>query len=327
MSTVQLMNPAKNNRQTASILAASSKWTTLAVCLTTGLGVFVWGQDLATKYIPEWVPGGAIIAAIIGLAFAIGAGYLTDIGFGQILQKVLFAFLAKNHPNVIKWNGGQSDYFNKMQGRENIGFILLLVALLAIDGVSTYIIRDPVAQRAGSGQTINVEETRAQIQAEYDKRLTALQATAKEKQALIQSEKGRVAASNPALLRLKAQGNSWATGQIAARQQKATKAYEKERQSAEAAYTATAAEAQAYIQARITEAEEHNRQTEQENRQNRDITSTMYLIFSIGLKLLTILLRIMVVISFCAYSYNYTPDLTGDGVIDYRDVEAFSKKA
>jgi len=49
----------------------------------------------------------------------------------------------------------------------------------------------------------------------------------------------------------------------------------------------------------------------------------MYLIFSIGLKLLTILLRAMLVLTFCAYSYRYNPDLTGDGVINYEDLQAF----
>lgn len=327
MSTVQLMNPVKNSRDTARILAASSRLTTIAVCITTGIGVFVWGQDLATKYLPEWLPGTAVIATIVGIAFAVAAAYLTDIGFGQILQKVLFAAFAKNHPNVVKWNDGQSDYFNAMQKWENIGFIALLVALLAIDTVSTYIIRAPVAQRAGSGQTVSVEELRRQLQGDYDKRLADLRSTAKEKQDLIRAEKSRVASSNPALARLKADGNAWAAGQIAAKQQKATRAYEKERQTAEAAIASTMQEGQAYIQARVAEAEEGNRKTEEENSRNRDITSTMYLIFSIGLKLLTILLRVMVVISFCAYSYNYTPDLTGDGIIDYRDVEAYLKKA
>lgn len=324
-STIQLINPAQDSRDTAQLLATGSKYTTWAVCLTTGIGVFIWGKDIASKYLPDTLPGAHIIAPLFGLLFAIGAGWLTDVGFGKILQKVLFNAMASRHPNVVKWNNGQSDYFNKMQTGERVGLVLLLVSLLALDTVSTFIIRDPVAEQAGNNPIINIDSLRSTITTTQAAELAALRNRSSEKTKAIVETRNRVGASNPALARLKAQGNGWAATEIAKKQARATKADAIALEKNEAEVSTTIEQNREYLNARVTEAEQKNQQNQERNARSQAVTGTMYLIFSIGLKLLTILLRVMLVVTFCAYSYRFNPDLTGDNIIDYEDLNAFGK--
>ena len=323
-ASITLINPAQDSRDTAQLLATGSRFTTIAVCLTTGVGVFIWAKDLAYKYLLDF-PGASIIAPAIGLLFAIGAGWLTDVGFGKILQKVIFNFLAARHPNVVKWNTGQSDYFNSLQKGERVGLVLLLILLLTLDVVSTYIITEPVSQQAANLPTINVDSLRTNLASANTAEIAALTARSKEKKREIAEASSRVVGANPALLKLKNQGNAWAAQTIASKQAKATKSHQTELEKNEQTVSISIEQGKAYIAARIAEAEETNLRNQQRNQKAQETAGTMYLIFSIGLKVLTILLRIMLVVTFCAYSYRFSPDLTGDGIVNYDDLQAFGK--
>ncbi len=322
---IQLINPIRDSRDTAKMIANGARWLTLFCCFSTGFGVFVWGTDIAHKYLPDTFPGASIIAPAVGLLFAAGAGWLTDVGFGKILQKVIFNLLASRHPNVVKWNNGQSDYFNSMQTGERVGLVLLLVALLALDTVSTYIIADPVSQQAGNIPIINVDSLRTTITTTQAAELSTLRSRSSEKAKAIAETRNRVEDSNPTLAKLKAQGNGWAATKIAKDQSRATKADAAALEKNEQAVTTTIEQNRQYLTDRIAEAEQKNAQNQERNARNQAVFGTMYLAFSIGVKCLTILLRILLVVTFLAYSYRFNPDLTGDGIINYEDLQAFGK--
>lgn len=324
MKEIKLMDPRKNHQKTAAMLKNGSQYTTLAVALTTGVSVFIWGNDLASQYVPEWIAWKKAICFAVGAAMAIGAGWLTDIGFGTVLQRVLFAWMAKGHPNLIKWN--VSPFFQRMQRIEMIGLTALLISLLAIDVTTSYVIRDPVAERAGSKPIINVDSLRNDLANQLNSELAQLRELSKEKAQEIRNKEASVKRGNAKLLELQKDGNQWAAGQISRKVANATKADEKVRQETELGMVERRRTGDTYIQERVSEAERLNAENMMENKSRQGIAAIIYLIFTIGLKLLTILLRVMVVISFLAYSYQYSPDLNGDGVIDYKDLDKYGSE-
>jgi hypothetical protein len=319
---ISIFNPQKNTQETVQTLRRSSIVCQWIVVVTSSVGVFAWAQDLAYKYLPASgvTPFAAFLIAAI---FAFCAGYITDIGFGRVLQDVLFRTFASKHPNVRRWNG--DPYFSRFQSAETVMKWLLLAMLLTMDVASMYVITDPVTRAAGSDAVVDVEAMRTEMQSKYDAQAASLRTQATEKDAAIKAEQKRVAQSNSALAKLQASGNPWAANKMAKEQARATKSDREAKAKLENAHQATIAEGQQYISARIAEAEQRNRETSERNKANQSTAAIMYLIFTIGIKLLTIFLRVQIVVSFCAYSYSYRPDITGDGVIDYRDAEAYAK--
>lgn len=320
--SVTIFNPQKNNAETVRTLRAASMVCQAIVVVTSSIGVFAWAQSLAYKYLPD-MAATPYIAFALGVATGWMAGYITDVGFGRILQDVLFRTLASRHPNVIKYTGNK--YFSTFQAVETWMKWGLLALLLSMDVASMWVITDPVTRAAGSDASLDVERMRTEMQEKYDAQAKSLQAQAQAHEKAARLEKARIAQANVGLVRLQASGNGWAASELRKKQERATKSDATAKQSFEAAAQNTISEGQKYISARIAEAEQRNRETEERNRANQAIAATMYLIFTVGLKILTIFLRVMIVVSFIAYSYNYSPDVTGDGIIDYNDAEQWAK--
>ncbi len=319
-----MINPYSNreatNRNTARS-EAGARWA--AVIFTSG-GAFIYGKDLAMRYLPdswEWSPTCAIVAAI---AAAGVAAWLTDLMFGDLLQRVVYDLLASRHPNVIKWQG--DNYFKSLRRGESIMYAVLLVGLLCFDLYTTLVIREPIADQARAKPIINVDSLRQGLQSSYDSNISALRTDAKEKQKAIASIERKVANSNPALEKLKKDGNAWAANEIARRQRKAIATDEKARASLENAVAVAVTESPKYIASRIAEAETANAEAAAANQRNRAVMSGMYTAFTVVPKALAILLRILMVVTFLAYSSKFHPDLTGDGIIDYRDVEEYYQR-
>lgn len=326
MTAVTLLNPKETYRKTAAGLKTASWFTQIAVCFTTGAGIFMWVQGLTLKYLPGWMPLAEGIAIALGLLAGYIAARITDTGFGDILERVLFTHFAKKHPSVARYNGATGDYFTEMQQWENYMLWGLLSILLAIDIASTVLITNPISERAGNEATVSVESLRTQLQQEHQREIASLQAIQKDKEKAVRAGRDRVEQGNPALARLKAEGNTWAASELEKKKARAIKTDEAARQKTEATIAAALDKGQAYISARVAEAEAENARKRESNADNQWIAAIMYLIFSVGLKLLTIYLRVQIVVTFCAYSYAYSPDITGDGIIDYRDLQAFGEK-
>jgi len=319
---VRIFAPGENTVRTMQTIRNASYVCQIVVTITSSIGVYFWASEIALKYLPPgaWITPYAAIA--FGALAGYFAGYITDIGFGRVLQDVLFRSLAANHPNIRKWEGGT--YFTQFQRVETWMKWGLLCLLLAMDVASMYVITDPVTRAAGRDAITDIEALRAALVAKQAEQVSALHAQAREKGRTIAADERRVAQSNPALVRLRSEGNGWGSSTLEKKQSSATRSDRAAKASIEQSALQARSQGMEYTAARVAEAAAQNKETEQRNRDNRAIAATMYLLFTVGLKVLTIFLRIMIVVSFIAYSYHFRPDITNDGVIDYLDAEEFA---
>lgn len=319
-----MINPYSNRSKTnAGIKFAESLMRGVAT-VTTSVGAFIWGKATAAQYLPDTWAASPWLAVLLGIAAACVSAWLTDLMFGDLLQRVTYDTLASRHPNVVKWQG--PNYFKSLRSAQKGFFVVVLLILFAFDAYTTFIIRDPVADQARRQPTINVDSLRAKMQADHDAQIAALRADAKEKERAIAATEKRVEAGNPALSSLKAKGNAWAAQKIAASQRKATATDAKGRAAIEESIARARAEAPAYMQARIAEAEAANARATAGTDRQRAVFSNMYMAFTVIPKVLSIILRVLMVVSFLAYSERFNPDLTGDGEINYLDVEEYHRR-
>lgn len=320
-----MINPYANRDTTNRNIRRAEIGARWVATITTSLGAYVWGQDLAARYLPEeWGIWTAALSAIAGLLAGAIMGFLTDFMFGNLLQRVTSDILMSWHPNVVKFNGDK--YFKKLRRAEKAFFCILLLLLLSVDIYTTLIIRDPIADRARQNQTTDIAAITTQVTAAQTAAADPIAYQIKTLTAKIKDDERRAAAANPSLLKLAAEGNTWAKQQIAAKKARATKATRAQLDQLNNTYNQTLTAQSATLattQAQITEA---NARTAATNQRNRDVMAGMYIAFTIAPKTLAIILRVLMVITFLAYSTTFHPDLTGDGIIDYADVEAYYQR-
>lgn len=323
-----MINPYENRSTTNRSISAAEKIMRITATITTSGGSFIWGRSTALQYLPEGWDYSGIISLIFGALAAGVSAWLTDLMFGQLLQRVVYDLLASRHPNVTKWNLATSkpNYFKGLRRAEGFGITLVLIGLFIFDAYTTLVIRDPVADQARQQSTIDIDGMRAKIQADQEKKIADLRADSKAKAREIADAERNVLASSPALAKLQSDGNAWAASELAKKKAKATRAAAKNRADIESGITTTMSADAAYLQARVAEAEALNAKAGAATERNRSVFSGMYLAFTIIPKLLSIILRVLMVVSFLAYSHNFTPDLTGDGIIDYEDVEEYYRR-
>lgn len=316
-----MINPYQNREKSALAIKRAefiARWT---ATLTTSIGGGLWGYSIALKYLPEGWDYSQHLAALVGLAFSVVLGWITDHAFGDLLQRVVTDAVAARHPNAVKWEG--DNYFKRLRKMESIGFVLVLAALFAFDAYTTLIIRDPVAEQAKQIQITDIAAETAKVSAQQQAATAPMARQISTLKSDIASTERRINANNGALTKLISSGNAWAQSELAKKKSAATKASRAELDKLTASYTtALGSEASTLAQTQ-TLINEQNQQALQSNNMNRQVMAGMYTACTVGPKLLSIILRILMVITFFAYSQGITLDLNGDGVIDYADVEVY----
>lgn len=319
-----MINPYANRDTTNRNIRLAERGARITATITTSIGAFIWGQDLAARYLPiEWAIT-HILSAATGIAAGLIMAYLTDFMFGNLLQRVTYDTLAARHPNVVKWQG--PTYFKNLRRAESILFALLLVGLLAFDLYTTLIIRDPIADSARSTATTDIAAATATISQRQAAATTPMAAQLKSLDARITAEERRITGANPGLQKLAQEGNTWAKTKLEKSKSKATATLRTERDQLTAAYNRTLATAAGTLATAQTQIQTENDRIAAANQRSRTVMAGMYVAFTVIPKILSILLRVLMVITFLAYSVNFNPDLTGDGIIDYADVEAYFQK-
>lgn len=316
-----MINPYQNREKSAIAIKRAefiARWT---ATLTTSVGGGLWGFSIALKYLPEGWLYSQYIAMFIGLAFSVVLGWITDHAFGDLLQRVVTDAVAARHPNAVKWEG--DNYFKRLRKAESFGFVLVLAALFAFDAYTTIIIRDPVAEQAKQIQITDIAAETSKISAEQQAATAPMARQISALKSDLAATERRINGNNPALTKLIADGNDWAKSELAKKKAAATKSIRAELEKLTVAYntalgfqSSTLAETQTLIN-------QQNQQAAQSNNMNRQVMAGMYTACTVGPKLLSIILRILMVITFFAYSQGITLDLNGDGVIDYADVEVY----
>ena len=321
-----MINPYHNRDTTNRNVRLAERGARYIATITTSLGAFVWGQDLAARYLPlEWSATPYLCVATGLLAGAV-MGFLTDFMFGNLLQRVAYDLLAARHPNVLKWQGDR--YFHTLRRAESILFGLLLVALLGVDMYTTLIIRDPIADQARANATTDLALATDSISRAQGAAAAPIASQLRDLDARITAEERRIASANPGLQKLiRDDRNAWAITTLAKKKERATAAMRSERDKLTAAYNAALAGQSAALGETQKQIIADNDRIAAANQRNRNVMAGMYMAFTVGPKMLSILLRVLMVITFLAYSTDFHPDLTGDGIIDYRDVEEYYERA
>lgn len=319
-----MINPYHNRDTTNRNIRLAERGARITATITTSIGAFIWGQDLAARYLPlEWdiTP---FLSAATGIAAGLIMAYLTDFMFGNLLQRVTYDTLAARHPNVTKWEG--PTYFKNLRRAESFLFAVLLVGLLAFDLYTTLIIRDPIADQARATSTTDIAAATATISERQAAAANPMAAQVKDLDARIKAEERRVTAANPGLQKLAKEGNTWGRQQLEKKKARATAGLRTERDQLTAAYSRTLASAATTLSTAQTQITAENDRIAAANQRSRTVMAGMYVAFTVIPKALAIILRILMVITFLAYSVNFHPDLTGDGIIDYADVEAYFQR-
>lgn len=318
-----MINPYKN-REKSTRGIKTAEWIMRATAtVITSIGAFIWAKSTALDYMPEGLDASWAfwLSVAAGLVCAGVMAYVTDYMFGDLLQRVVYDVLAARHPNVVKWQG--EGYFKKLRIMESVGFGVLLVALLAFDMATALIIRDPIADQARQEQQYDVSAKKAAAHASVKAASDPIAEQIKGLESQIKKEKYSVIASNPALVKLKNSGNGWAASELSKKTSKATKAMEADVEKLRATYINTLNAGTESVDKESQQLLAENERIAQSNATKRSIMANMYTMFSVIPKALAIILRIMMVVSFLAYSQRFNPDLTGDGIIDYADVEEY----
>lgn len=319
--TVKIINPAQNELASIKGIKAGEAIARWVAMITTSGGAYLFGVQAAGKYLPDYMAWSA------GIAAALVAALLTDHIFGSLLQRVTYNWLASGHPNVRKWANEEVDpYFQRLRQAGNVMYVLLLVGLFVFDIYTTWAIKDPVADSANTTPIINVDSLRQSISAAYTAQLTTLKSDSEARRRSMAEAARRVESQNSSLAALKARGNGWASTIISKKQEKATAGDAKAKAGIDEAYAKLTASAPEYVEQRVQEAVRLNQERNAKNQSTRNTMSTMYLLFSIVPKVLAVFLRCFMVVIFLTYSKNMNPDITGDGIIDYRDAVQFAEQ-
>lgn len=317
-----MINPYANRDTTNRNIARAEYGARIVATITTSLGAFIWGQDLAARYLPtEWDTATPILSAAAGILAGLVMGFLTDFMFGNLLQRVTTDTCMRYHPQVIRFNGDR--YFTNLRRLESFIFTILLIGLLGLDLYTTFIIRDPIADRARATATTDIAAATETISQKQKDAIDPMAAQLKNLDSRIREEERRVTTRNPRLAELAATGNDWAKKQLDRKKTAATKKLRTEQDQLIAAYNRTLDAQSATLTTAQTQINDENARIAAANQQGRQVMAGMYIAFTAGPKALAIILRILMVITFFAYSVNFHPDLTGDGVIDYADVEEY----
>lgn len=319
-----MINPYHNRDTTNRNIRLAESGARITATITTSIGAFIWGQDLAARYLPGGWDITPFLTAAVGIAAGVIMGYLTDFMFGNLLQRVAYDMFAAGHPNVTKWDGPR--YFKRLRRAESWLFGLLLVGLFAFDLYTTLIIRDPIADNARQNAITDIAAATATVNAAQSAAANPMAAQIKDLDARIRAEERRAVAANPDLQKLAHEGNTWGRQQLEKKKARATAGLRKERDQLTAAYNRTLAGQSATLETTQRQINDQNERSAAANQRNRNVMAGMYVAFTVIPKLLSIILRILMVITFLAYSVNFHPDLTGDGIIDYADVEAYFQR-
>lgn len=295
------------------VLAAETIFKLIAI-IVTSIGFFVWGQDLTTQYGgPPW------LGYIVGGLFAFVAAWVTDISFSHFLENVLYQLITFFSFNWITTSpeGGIYRHYFLMPLRWGV-VTIIVGALFYADYKSVYTLKDPIANAREHYQPTDYNALHNQQQdrvkdatADYDLQIK------EEKQE--RDRKVANAQRQPALQALASSGNGWAKQQLQARAN-----------TAEAPYKKRIAELQGKRD-KAADAERTANQRERDNiitaddvgltsdTDNREAISGMFTQFGLGSKIMTILLRLLLIVNFLV---NNPRDWNGDGEVDGEDVTA-----
>jgi len=321
------INPERDEAKMPTLLLWVERMAIVVVAIVSGIAVAVFGYMKAADYtsleIVRWLSAGVMFF----LATAI-----TDVGVKYFIQKGAFDFFATFNPTTYK--GSQYNWFQRaMQVVAWFCMIAIVAGLFWFDYVSVDSVRRPVANLVKKENKLNQDSIRgavdAQEQARMGATIAAIQAVEVDIKAVrrqIEAEKVRILNSDKAMKKLYDKGHGWARGQVAARQAKAVAplyAQIEQLQANKQDLTNQRTKDLAYRSTIIAKTDSsvlaENAAIEGRNTSLVEGTSSLFIWMGFYAKCIAALIRILLVVMFMGGNVQ---DYTGDGKVDYRDVNA-----
>lgn len=315
------VDPVRNQRGMEGHVLAAEAVAKLVAVVITSIGFFIWGQDVAAQYTSnEWahLATGAIFAAI--------AAWITDFAFSHFLENAMFQFI--NFWSFNWWGNVQRDgiyitlFLKPLRWAVVTGIV---AALFWADWNSVVTLRSPIADAKQE------KAARVDFNALNAAQAEALQAQIGPIDAEIKAVRNRIAATerktaeaNVGLKKLIDDGNAWASAEMAKRKDKATRSDRRQLEKLEAARL------KAYEQATTAQAEQRqiavadDKQAIQSETESKAAIATLFTMFGLGAKILTICFRLFLVINFLIQRPG---DVNGDGSVDGADVTAHARNS
>jgi hypothetical protein len=141
----------------------------------------------------------------------------------------------------------------------------------------------------------------------------------------IKAEENRVECSNGSLVKLASNGNDWAPQKLAAKKSAATKSKRTQLTKLEDAYTQALTGNTQTLANINTQAIAGSQATITQNNEAKAAMSNLFYIFGVGSKVMSVLFRMFLVVSFLSKNPNL--DANGDGQVDGEDVTAAASGA
>jgi hypothetical protein len=315
------VNPRRNQSGMERHVLAAETMAKLVAVVITSLGFFVWGQDIAGQYSDNyWVQ------LSTGLVFAGVAAWITDFAFSHFLENAMYQFI-----NFFSFS-----WFGNI-ARDGIYITLFLKPLrwLVVTGIvaalfwadwnSVVTLRSPIANaKQEKAERVDWQQLDAAQAAAITAQLAPIDAELKTVRNRIAATEKKTAAANVGLQKLITDGNAWAATEMQRKKDRATNADRKRLEKLEAqrdqVYASATTSASSQRQLALADDTEAVA-TEQES---KAAIATLFTMFGLGAKILTICFRLFLVINFLITKPG---DVNGDGQINGEDVTAHARNS
>lgn len=319
MKNQAVINPQKNSRSIdRHVLFAERLMLGVAVVITSA-GFLVWGYNAAGQYTEVFA-----IKAAFGIMAALMSAMVTDFAFRNFLEEVIFQMLVVFYPkaeNHIEKPG----YIKAMAFFRWVILAAIVCLLFYADFISVYTVKDPIAAASKQKEVIDPAKVSAVAAGTMSEQIKPLKQQITALKNEIKLEESRVEHSNASLVKLVSQGNNWAPQQLAAKKSAATKAKRANLTKLEDAYTQALSGNSAALATINTQAIQTSQTIIEENNTQKAAMSNLFQLFGIGSKIMTVLFRMFLVVSFLSKNPNL--DANGDGQVDGEDVTAAASGA
>jgi hypothetical protein len=313
-----VIDPVANSTKVDKNILLTETVAVYTAMAVTSVGFFVWGYGVTGGYIQNWY-----VQVLIGLIAAAAAAFITDLAFRKFLEDVVFQVLAGP---MLKAQGAQfqTGYVRKLRRARLFMLTGIVLLLFAADVFSVYTIKDPFANKAKGRELVDVEARRTTWVEGSTAQLNPMAGQIKTLKADIAAAESRVVTDNPGLRKLAREKNTWAIQQLANKKKAASKSMRAELEKLTASYNTSLASNAAQADTSIALINTLNKNAVEANDRDRSALSGMFMFFGGGSKVLAVLCRVFLVISFLSLNPKLW-DANKDGKIDGSDATAAAR--
>jgi hypothetical protein len=298
----------------------ATKWgSSIATSLAVGVSGYAFISGSIGDVMLLGVNLGTVAGIIVAILAAALAGWATDFAFSDFLKEAVFQLCLFFNFQWLTLPEGQKwvNYYVYMPllwaAKATLVGLLLWFDIYSIKSSNR-----PVQAMAKQETEINVSAEQQQIAATMAKTGFQSEITALEK--AISDKEANVRASNSALTALAASGNKWAPKELKSRISAATSSDRARLIKLQKKQEGITLQNSKIMYEGTSQLLKRNDKIALDNEAKRNAVGTIFNMFGIGMKVISVIIAVMLVLSFLIKHPNY--DANGDGRVDYQDVNA-----